>query len=103
MRSALAFVTLTTLALAGFAAPASADPNRMCAERSEINRILKDKYGEVPNGAGLSESGDAAFELYLSPTGSWTVTMTTTNGLACVMAAGRDWRTRDKVALLPKT
>lgn len=87
----------------GLATPAKADAEQMCAERTEINSLLQDKYGEEARAAGVSESGEAAFELFVSPEGTWTVTMTTTNGLTCVMAAGLHWQERAKIAMLPKS
>ena len=98
------------LAFAGFAAaPAAlaAEPGatdgRTCAPRAEIVALLTERYREVPSGTGVSETGDAAFEMFRSASGSWTITMTTANGVTCVMAAGRDWQDRNLVALLPAT
>ena len=92
------------MVVAGLATPAQAqDANQLCAERAEINSLLEDKYGEEPRAAGVSESGEAAFELFVSSEGTWTVTMTTQNGLTCVMAAGLHWQERSRVAMLPKS
>ena len=77
---------------------AHASDERMCAKRDEITALLGDRYDEAPRAMGVSESGDAAFELYLSPTGTWTITMTTSNNLTCVMAAGKHWQQRGTVA-----
>lgn len=97
----LAFALL--LAGTGQAFAADGSDGRTCAPRAEIVALLTERYNEVPSGTGVSETGDAAFEMFRSTTGSWTITMTTTNGLTCVMAAGRDWQDADKVALLPRT
>ena len=87
-----------------FATSAHADPDRTCAKREEINILLSERYGEQPRSMGVSESGDAAFELFVSPEGTWTITMTTSNGLSCVMAAGKHWEERAKIAAkLPKS
>lgn len=92
-------------AFVGFGLSAAhADPDRTCAKREEINVLLSERYGEMPRSMGVSESGDAAFELFVSPEGTWTITMTTSNGLSCVMAAGKHWEDRAKVAAkLPKS
>ena len=98
---------LAAVAVAGTtfgATAAHADPDRTCAKREEINVLLSERYGEEPRSMGVSESGDAAFELFVSPGGTWTITMTTSNGLSCVMAAGKHWEDRAKVAAkLPKS
>ena len=102
------FALAATIALLGSSVHA-AEPSaglqdgRTCAPRAEIVALLTDRYSEVSTGKGVSETGDAAFEMFRSPAGSWTITMTTTNGLTCVMAAGRDWREGSKVALLPRS
>lgn len=104
LRSILGLVALVSALFAAamvLVSPAVAD-ERTCAPREEIVKLLTDRYGEVPSGRGLSESGDAAFEMFRSRTGTWTITMTTTNGLTCVMAAGKDWRDREEVARLPR-
>ena len=98
-------LALAALSL-GVAAPVlAADPQngRTCAPRAEIVSLLTEQYREMPMGTGVSESGDAAFEMFRSTSGSWTITMTTTNGMTCVMAAGRDWQAGDEVALLPRS
>ena len=95
---------LAGTALAGGMSAAHADPDRTCAKREEINVLLSERYGEEPRSMGVSESGDAAFELFVSAEGTWTITMTTSNGLSCVMAAGKHWEDRAKVAAkLPKS
>lgn len=102
-----AFNLLAVAAFAGVAfgaTAAHADPDRTCAKREEINVLLSERYGEMPRSMGVSESGDAAFELFVSPEGTWTITMTTSNGLSCVMAAGKHWEERAKVAAkMPKS
>lgn len=103
-RRAVNVLAVSALALVAFGATAHADPDRTCAKREEINVLLSERYGEEPRSMGVSESGDAAFELFVSPKGTWTITMTTSNGLSCVMAAGKHWEDRAKVASkLPKS
>lgn len=52
---------------------------------------LKALYREDPAAIGLSESG-RLMEVFASPDGrTWTIVMTTPDGLACIMAAGKNW------------
>ena len=88
---------------AGAAIAAGPQEGRTCAPRAEIVTLLTERYREMPMGTGVSETGDAAFEMFRSVNGSWTITMTTANGLTCVMAAGRDWEDGNQVALLPRS
>ncbi len=62
-----------------------------CGERTRLIKALTDKYKEEPRAIGLSASGKAVFEVYTSKTGTWTIVMTTTTGVTCIMAAGDSW------------
>lgn len=66
----------------------SAQTTRACGPRPVILERLADKYGETRQSVGLG-SNNAVIEVFASPnTGSWTITMTTANGVTCLMAAG---------------
>ena len=54
--------------------------------------MLKKRYKEVPVGLGISQKNTEAFEIFVSEKGTWTVTMTMSNGLTCVMAVGHSWQ-----------
>lgn len=84
LKVALLFIGLLLPAVEASAAP-------KCGDRNELIRVLKDKYREEPRALGLSTRGTAMFEIYTSKSGTWTIVMTTTNGLACIMAAGHSW------------
>lgn len=73
------------------AGPAFAYGN--CADRDIVTNTLEKKFGESPVGAGLD--GDTElYEVWQSDDGgSWTILMTTAEGLTCVLASGTDWRT----------
>ena len=34
----------------------------------------------------------AVMEIFMSPQGTWTVVVTDTKGLACIIATGQDWQ-----------
>lgn len=67
--------------------PASAAA--MCAERAVIVAELARDWGEVPRFRGLTAQG-YLFELFLSPSGSWSAVATLPNGTACLVGAGAD-------------
>lgn len=63
----------------------------MCGERRQVVSRLAEKYGETRRGYGLQQ-GAAVVEVYASgDTGSWTILLSTPNGLACLLAAGQNW------------
>ncbi len=91
----LSAVLLTAAMLAPVSSHAQ---NNNCADRAVVTDRLTKNYGETFAGGGLRNS-DSIFEVWKSDeSGTWTILMTMPNGLACVMAAGTDWR-----AALPET
>jgi hypothetical protein len=82
MRYALALV------LASLSAPAMAQ-GAACAPRDVVVKRLADAYGETRKSMGLGSQG-AVIEVFASDTsGSWTITVTGTNGVTCLIAAGQ--------------
>lgn len=72
------------------AGPALAYGN--CADRDIVTSTLEKKFGESPVGAGLDGETEL-YEIWQSDEGdSWTILMTTADGLTCVLASGTDWR-----------
>ena len=67
-----------------------------CGERAKLVSMLKKRYKEEPVGLGISQKNTEAFEIFVSEKGTWTVTMTMSNGLTCVMAVGHSWQTLPK-------
>ena len=72
------------------AAPAAA---MQCGDREKIVAHLAETYGEGRVSVGLAENG-AMVETFASPeTGSWTLLMTSPQGLTCLLAAGESFET----------
>jgi len=84
----LAFV-LAVFALAGSAqAQETASP---CAERAAVVATLAGQYQEKRRSIGLV-SAKAIAELFVSDArGTWTVIVTDSKGVSCVLAAGQNW------------
>lgn len=81
--SALVFGMLAT------APPALAAP--VCAPREQLVSQLENKYGEAQHGAGLKDAV-AVYEIWTSDqTGTWTIMMTRTDGISCIIASGEIW------------
>ena len=80
-------VTIFSVA-AALAAPAGAE-NQACAPREKVVERLADKYGETRVSMGLG-SNNAVMEMFASDeTGTWTITVTMTNGMTCLVASGQ--------------
>lgn len=81
-------LALTAAALA-LASPAAAQ--NACGPHDIIMDLAKKTYDEVPVSMGRIGEQRMA-ELTLSPTGSWSLIVTTVQGVSCVVASGQDWQ-----------
>ena len=61
-----------------------------CGPRSEIIKVLSDKYKEFLHGTGTIND-QVMMEIFISHTGTWTIIITDTNGTTCILAAGDAW------------
>jgi hypothetical protein len=67
---------------------ASAQQN--CAPRDLVAERLNDHYGEAVQSRGLTEDGQALVETWANTeSGSWTVTVTNTQGVTCLVVSGQ--------------
>lgn len=80
-----------SIGLVAMGMPASASN---CASRDMVVERLKSHYSESLAGGGLQASKDSqsVVEVWASEsTGTFTVILTTPEGLACIVATGTDW------------
>ena len=79
----LAIATLMTTSLMADA------QSQRCGPRTAIVEKLAQKYGETRQSMGLA-ANNAVIEVFASDdTGTWTITVTGTNGLTCLVASGQ--------------
>ena len=82
---------------AAFTGPALAAQN--CAPRDVVVTRLAEIFGESRQSVGLG-TNDAVMEVFASPdTGTWTITITSPNGVTCLVASGEAFETM--AAMLP--
>lgn len=63
-----------------------------CGSRVHMERLLT-SLGEVVVGAAVNHGGFGMTQLWSAPGGvTWTITVTTVDGVTCFLAAGRDWQ-----------
>ncbi|UWQ50522.1 hypothetical protein K3722_03465 [Leisingera caerulea] len=79
---------LAALTLA--AAPAAAQ-SRNCAPRDTVVKRLAEKYGESRQSIGMGQQGMVMETFASDETGSWTITVTTPNGMTCLVASGQSY------------
>ncbi len=93
-----------TLALGvGFAVVAStAMAQPQCNERDNVLELLAKKYQETPIAAGVTNTGGLVEVLTDTKGGTWTIIVTTPQGMSCLVAAGEGWRNMEQIALDPE-
>lgn len=68
-----------------------------CASRDQVVDRLAGKYGEAFSGGGL-RNAESVFEVWVSEEkGTWTILLTRSDGISCIMASGTNWRDGIKV------
>ena len=86
--------TLFTIA-AGLALVVSsqmaAAQSQNCAPRDMVVKRLAEKYGESRQSIGMGQQGMVMETFASNETGSWTITVTTPNGMTCLVASGQSY------------
>jgi hypothetical protein len=72
-----------------------------CFDHAEVARQLKSTYRESPVSLGLQSNGNLLQVFHSPERGSWTIVSTTPQGMACILAAGRDWENLGQAGLEP--
>ncbi len=90
MKRTLALMALLAAGAAFLVAgPTHAQQSNACAPREQVVEKLARTYGETRQSIGLG-SNNAVMELFASDsTGTWTITVTTTAGMTCLVASGQ--------------
>src|SRR5262245_55432343 len=78
---------------------------RSCMPHDGAGDKLRSEYGEKVLGHGVSKDGTLV-EIFLAPSGTFTVIKTTPAGLSCVVDFGEGWQTvhqLEQVGFTPET
>ena len=87
-------ITLALLASAGLA---SADQQPFCDTQANFLARFAKKYQETPTAVGITSKGGLIQVLTTTTGNTWTIVITTPQGMTCVVTAGENWRSREKV------
>lgn len=77
-----------------------------CNQREDVLKLLSNKYSEsrvafgVTNNGGLVEVLKSGHE---AKADTWTIIITSPQGVSCLVAAGEGWREMEQLALDPET
>ena len=80
--------------------PSQAAQNPTCDQRKRVIGHLADKYREAPVAIGVTNSGDLVEVLSSDDGQTWTIIVSTPNGVTCLLATGEGWRAIQNEATL---
>jgi hypothetical protein len=93
---------LLAVALISMANSVSAEEQPQCNERKNVLDLLASKYKESPIALGVTNSGGLVEVLSNTKGGTWTIIVTTPQGVSCLVAAGEGWRNMQAASLDPE-
>jgi hypothetical protein len=97
-------ILAAALFLAGMASPAPAVGQvSQCDTRTKVLGHLANKYQEAPVAIGVTSSGGLVEVLSTGDGNTWTIIMTSPQGMSCLIAAGEGWRGVPAVPVGPDT
>ena len=82
-----------------FALTNVASAQSYCITRTEMLKLLGDKYTERPSAFGIAKNGGLVEVLTTENGSTWTIIITMPNGFSCMVAAGEAWENRRRVDL----
>ena len=85
-------ITLIAATALAFVASAALAQNIPCGERDTVLEWHAKQYQETPIGAGVTSAGGLIEVLTDTKGGTWTIIVTTPEGMSCLVAAGEGWR-----------
>ena len=76
-----------------------------CNARDDVLKLLSNKYSESQVAYGVTNNGGLVEVLKSGPaakTDTWTIIITTPQGVSCLVAAGEGWRDMEQIAKEPE-
>ncbi|TMJ38121.1 MAG: hypothetical protein E6G89_12830 [Alphaproteobacteria bacterium] len=67
-----------------------------CAARDEIVSEITQHFKEAPEATGVTPQG-MLLEVFVSEARSWTILLTTPQGVSCIVAVGENWEREPEV------
>ena len=73
-----------------------------CDQRDSVLQVLQQKYKEQPIALGVTHNGGLVEVLTTGNGNTWSIIVTTPQGMSCLVAAGEGWKAMQQVALDPE-
>lgn len=87
MKTLLSAIAVFVLSGCWLGSPAHAQ-SVPCATLQEVRDLLRERHGEIPVVRGTANDQTLVFEIYASPSGTWSAVVTDLNGRSCLMMGG---------------
>ncbi len=71
-----------------------------CNTRDNVISLLSSKYKEAPVAVGVTNTGGLVEVLSTGDGNTWTIIVTTPQGMSCLVAAGEGWRAVEQTAAM---
>jgi hypothetical protein len=97
IKIALAIAALAAVTLPLSPPPAQAQPQ--CDQRAEVLKVLQQKYKEQPVALGVTHNGGLVEVLTTGNGTTWSIIVTTPQGMSCLVAAGEGWKAMQAAVL----
>lgn len=88
------------LAIVSNSTAATAQPQ--CDQRDSVLKVLQQKYKEAPVALGVTHNGGLVEVLSTGNGTTWSIIVTTPQGMSCLVAAGEGWRAMEQIAADPE-
>ena len=92
----------TVLAVFSSAAAAQSQGQNQCNKRDNVLSLLANKYKEAPVAVGVTNTGGLVEVLSTGDGNTWTIIVTTPQGMSCLVAAGEGWRAVEHASVEPE-
>jgi len=73
-----------------------------CDQRDSVLQVLQQKYKESPVAIGVTHNGGLVEVLSAGNGTTWSIIVTTPQGMSCLVAAGEGWRAMEQIAEEPE-
>ncbi len=73
-----------------------------CEQRENLLSALAERYREVPIALGVTNSGSLVEVLQSRASGTWTIIVTSPQGISCLVFSGDGWRERAQSVAEPR-
>ena len=73
-----------------------------CDQRDSVLQVLQQKYKEMPVALGVTHNGGLVEVLTTGNGNTWSIIVTTPQGMSCLVAAGEGWKAMQQIAADPE-